>query len=67
MKLVEYGIQQGWSNEKIQAEVNRDLRGKGIEIENKDIVFIIKKSIKDTNNKELKKEIINIFNKLEKK
>ena len=42
--LVEYGIQQGWSNEKIQAEVNRDLRGKGIEIENKDIVEVLDKS-----------------------
>ncbi|WP_257223058.1 VENN motif pre-toxin domain-containing protein [Acinetobacter sp. YH12126] len=42
--LIAYGIQQGWSNEKIQAEVNKNLRGKGVEIENKDIVEVLDKT-----------------------
>ena len=42
--LVEYGVQQGWSNEKIQAEVNKHLRGTGVEVTNQDIVEILDKT-----------------------
>ncbi|MEJ6070140.1 hypothetical protein MT378_20500 [Psychrobacter sp. 16-Bac2893] len=40
---------------------------KASSLENKDIVFIVKTSIKGLSNKEIKMEVINIFKKIEKK
>lgn len=51
----------------IKRHIRESFRIKSTIIENKDIVFIVKKSIKDLSIKELKKEINNIFRKLEKK
>ncbi|MDN3397790.1 ribonuclease P protein component [Psychrobacter sp. APC 3426] len=51
----------------IKRQIREQFRVKANVLENKDIVFIVKKSIKDLNSKELKNEIINIFKKIEKK
>ncbi|SLJ85992.1 ribonuclease P protein component [Psychrobacter sp. DAB_AL43B] len=49
----------------IKRQIREQFRVKAISLENKDIVFIIKSSIKDLTNKELKSEINNIFKKIE--
>ncbi|OLF37393.1 ribonuclease P protein component [Psychrobacter sp. Cmf 22.2] len=51
----------------IKRHIREEFRLKSSKIENKDIVFIVKKPIKGLDNKELKKEINNIFKKIEKK
>ena len=55
----------------IKRHIREQFRTKAFKLENKDIVFIVKKSIKNIDNKELKKEIKkeinNIFKKIEKK
>ena len=51
----------------IKRYVREEFRTKAFKMENKDIVFIVKKSIKDIDNKDLKNQIINIFKKIEKK
>ncbi|MGM8939714.1 ribonuclease P protein component [Psychrobacter glaciei] len=51
----------------IKRQIREQFRVKSSMLENKDIVFIVKKSIKELDNKELKNEIINIFKKIEKK
>ncbi|OXL21828.1 ribonuclease P protein component [Psychrobacter sp. DAB_AL32B] len=51
----------------IKRQIREQFRVKAISLENKDIVFIVKSSIKDLTNKELKNEINNIFKKIEKK
>ncbi|WP_010197169.1 ribonuclease P protein component [Psychrobacter sp. PAMC 21119] len=51
----------------IKRQIREQFRVKSSMLENKDIVFIVKKSIKRLDNKELKNEIINIFKKIEKK
>ena len=51
----------------IKRQIREQFRTKALTLENKDIVFIVKKSIKDINNKELVNEINNIFKKIEKK
>lgn len=51
----------------IKRYVREEFRTKAFKMENKDIVFIVKKPIKDIDNKELKNQIINIFKKIEKK
>lgn len=51
----------------IKRQIREQFRIKSLKLENKDIVFIVKKSIKELNNKELKNEINNIFKKIEKK
>ncbi|WP_413191350.1 ribonuclease P protein component [Psychrobacter sp. AT9] len=51
----------------IKRQIREQFRVKSSVLENKDIVFIVKKSIKGLDNKELKNEIINIFKKIEKK
>lgn len=45
--------------------IRESFRVKSIKLENKDIVFIVKNSIKGLDNKELIKEIDNIFKKIE--
>ena len=51
----------------IKRQIREQFRTKAFKIENKDVVFIVKKSIKDIDNTELKNQINNIFKKLEKK
>lgn len=51
----------------IKRQIREHFRIKAHSLENKDIVFIVKKSIKDIDNKELKNQIINIIKKIEKK
>jgi ribonuclease P protein component len=51
----------------IKRHIREQFRLKASKMENKDIVFIIKKSIKDIDDKELKNQISNIFKKIEKK
>ncbi|WP_350561690.1 ribonuclease P protein component [Psychrobacter sp. CAL346-MNA-CIBAN-0220] len=51
----------------IKRQIRENFRVQSHKLENKDIVFIIKKSIKDLNNKDLKNQINNIFKKIEKK
>ncbi|MBH0094839.1 ribonuclease P protein component [Psychrobacter sp. NZS113] len=49
----------------IKRQIREQFRSKAFKIENKDIVFIVKKSIKDIDRKELKNQINNIFKKIE--
>ena len=51
----------------VKRHIREEFRTKSYTLENKDIVFIVKKSIKDINSKEIKKQINNIFKKIEKK
>ena len=51
----------------IKRHIREQFRTTAFKMENKDIVFIIKRSIKDIDNKELKNQINNIFKKIEKK
>ena len=51
----------------IKRQIREQFRVKAIDLENKDIVFIIKKSIKGIDKKELKNEINTILKKIEKK
>ncbi|AMN50764.1 ribonuclease P protein component [Psychrobacter sp. P2G3] len=51
----------------IKRQIREQFRTKSFILENKDIVFIVKKSIKGIDNKELKNQINNIFKKIEKK
>ncbi|MBE0442202.1 MAG: ribonuclease P protein component [Psychrobacter sp.] len=51
----------------IKRQIREQFRLKNIKMEDKDIVFIVKKSIEGLNKKELKNEINNIFKKIEKK
>ena len=51
----------------IKRQIREQFRIKSLKLENKDIVFIVKKSIKGLDSKELKNEINNIFKKIEKK
>ncbi|MFZ2844952.1 ribonuclease P protein component [Psychrobacter sp.] len=51
----------------IKRQIREQFRVKAIDLENKDIVFIIKKSIKGIDKKELKNEINAILKKIEKK
>ena len=67
MAITKRKVPTAVSRNLIKRLIREVFRIQSSKIENKDIVIIVKKSIKDTNNKELKKEIINIFNKLEKK
>ncbi|MGO2339376.1 MAG: ribonuclease P protein component [Psychrobacter sp.] len=51
----------------IKRQIREQFRLKNIKMEDKDIVFIVKKSIKGLDKKELKNQINNIFKKIEKK
>lgn len=50
----------------IKRYIREQFRKKAVYLENKDIVFIIKKSVKDLNNEDLINEINSIFKKIEK-
>ncbi|WP_201589080.1 ribonuclease P protein component [Psychrobacter fozii] len=49
----------------IKRQIREQFRSKAFKIESKDIVFIVKKSIKGIDKKELKNQISNIFKKIE--
>lgn len=51
----------------IKRKIREQFRGQASKLENKDIVFIVKRSVKDIGKKELNNEINNIFKKIEKK
>ncbi|WP_201510447.1 ribonuclease P protein component [Psychrobacter aquaticus] len=51
----------------IKRQIREQFRTKALKLENKDIVFIVKKSIKDIDTKELINQINNILKKIEKK
>ena len=51
----------------IKRQIREQFRVKAFSLENKDIVFIVKNSIKGLSNKEIKTEVNNIFKKIEKK
>ena len=51
----------------VKRQIRENFRLQNYKLENKDIVFIVKKSINELNNKDLIKEINNIFKKIEKK
>ena len=51
----------------VKRHIREEFRTKSYTLENKDIVFIVKKSIKDIDGKEIKNQINNIFKKIEKK
>ncbi len=51
----------------IKRQIREHFRLQSSTLENKDIVFIVKKSINDLSNEDLKNQINNIFKKIEKK
>ena len=51
----------------IKRQIREQFRVKAFGLENKDIVFIVKNSVKGLSNKEIKTEVNNIFKKIEKK
>lgn len=51
----------------IKRHIREEFRTKSFKLENKDIVFIVKKPIGDLNSKDIKNEINNILKKIEKK
>lgn len=51
----------------IKRQIREQFRIKASSLENKDIVFIVKNSVKGLSNKEIKMEVMNIFKKIEKK
>lgn len=51
----------------IKRQIRENFRIQASNLENKDIVFIVKKSIDDLENKDLKNQINSIFKKIEKK
>ena len=51
----------------IKRQIREQFRIKSLKLESKDIVFIVKKSVKGLDSKEIKNEINNIFKKIEKK
>ncbi len=51
----------------IKRHIREEFRTKAFKIENKDIVFIVKKPLKDIDSKEIKNQINNIFKKIENK
>lgn len=51
----------------IKRQIREQFRIKASSLENKDIVFIVKSSVKGLSNKEIKMEVMNIFKKIEKK
>lgn len=50
----------------IKRQIRENFRTQALNLENKDIVFIVKKPVNELSNKELKNQINNIFKKIEK-
>ena len=67
MAITKRKVPTAVSRNLIKRQIREQFRVKASILENKDIVFIIKNSIKGISKVELKNEINNIFKKLEKK
>ena len=51
----------------IKRQIREQFRTQASQLENKDVVFIVKKSMKGVDKKEIKNQVNNIFKKIEKK
>jgi ribonuclease P protein component len=67
MAITKRKVPTAVSRNLVKRLIRENFRKQADNLENKDIVFIVKKSIKGLENKELIKEINNIFKKIEKK
>lgn len=65
MAITKRKVPTAVSRNLVKRLIRESFRNKAINLENKDIVFIVKKSIKGIENKELLKEINNIMKKIE--
>ena len=67
MAITKRKVPTAVSRNLIKRQIREQFRIKASSLENKDIVFIVKSSVKGLSNKEIKMEVINIFKKIEKK
>jgi len=67
MAITKRKVPTAVSRNLVKRLIRENFRKQADNLENKDVVFIVKKSIKGLENKELIKEINNIFKKIEKK
>ena len=67
MAITKRKVPTAVSRNLIKRQIREQFRIKASSLENKDIVFIVKSSVKGLSNKEIKTEVINIFKKIEKK
>ena len=67
MAITKRKVPTAVSRNLIKRQIREQFRIKVSSLENKDIVFIVKNSVKGLSNKEIKMEVINIFKKIEKK
>ena len=67
MAITKRKVPTAVSRNLIKRQIREQFRVKASVLENKDIIFIVKNSIKGISKLELKNEISNIFKKLEKK
>lgn len=66
MAITKRKVPTAVSRNLVKRLIRENFRTQSFKLENKDIIFIVKTSIKDISNKDLKKEINNIFKKIEK-
>ena len=67
MAITKRKVPTAVSRNLIKRQIREQFRIKASSLENKDIVFIVKSSVKGLSNKEIKTEVINILKKIEKK
>ena len=67
MAITKRKVPTAVSRNLIKRQIREQFRNTASHIENKDIVFIVKRSISDIDKKELKNQINNIFKKIENK
>lgn len=67
MAITKRKVPTAVSRNLIKRQIREQFRIKASSLENKDIVFIVKNSVKGLSNKEIKMEVMNIFKKIEKK
>ena len=67
MAITKRKVPTAVSRNLIKRQIREQFRNTASRIENKDIVFIVKRSISDIDKKELKNQINNIFKKIENK
>lgn len=67
MAITKRKVPTAVSRNLVKRSIREQFRIQSNKLENKDIVFIVKKSIKGVDKKELKNQINNIFKKIEKK
>lgn len=65
MAITKRKVPTAVSRNLIKRQIRENFRIQANNLESKDIVFIVKKSVKDIDKKELKRQINNIFKKLE--